>query len=241
MAIRPPTRIREVRTLIGVSAEELGEMVGMTQSGISRIENGRVSISLDVLYKIADALRVAPGDLLESQAASTTSYAPIRGDLRFFDSRSILHPPFLFVATPRKLDISTPADAFQLSDHQLLYAIARFPRPDDHGHRFIIRYLNDDYGEVLSLRRYEASGDPGASREVNDPMDRLKRALLDGGTSDAKPTVRDRQSPVERLSSAVKTLRGFSTDMGPPPSRWLPAGADSISEVWKVVGEFRQE
>lgn len=45
--------------------ESLAESIGADRSTIAKIENATVGISLDMLFKIADALEVAPSKLLE--------------------------------------------------------------------------------------------------------------------------------------------------------------------------------
>ena len=63
----PQVKIRLVdqRKAAGLSQEQLAEMVGMAQAGISRIETGKTStISLDVLDRLCRALKCEPGDIL---------------------------------------------------------------------------------------------------------------------------------------------------------------------------------
>ena len=63
----PQVKIRLVdqRKAAGLSQEQLAEMVGMAQAGISRIETGKTSaISLDVLDRLCRALKCQPGDIL---------------------------------------------------------------------------------------------------------------------------------------------------------------------------------
>lgn len=49
-------RLRELREAHGLTATQLGEMCGLTQSTISKVENGKWSVSLDILSKICEAL-----------------------------------------------------------------------------------------------------------------------------------------------------------------------------------------
>lgn len=49
-------RIKELRTLKGMTTIQLAEMTGLKQQNISRIERGMYSTGIDILRKIADAL-----------------------------------------------------------------------------------------------------------------------------------------------------------------------------------------
>jgi transcriptional regulator with XRE-family HTH domain len=52
------SKIQELRVLRGLSVRQLAEMSGVIYSNISKIENGRYNVSVDILGKIADALGV---------------------------------------------------------------------------------------------------------------------------------------------------------------------------------------
>ena len=56
-------RIRQLRTERGWTQRELATRIGFDLT-ISAIERGRVSIRIDTLQRIADALEVAPRELL---------------------------------------------------------------------------------------------------------------------------------------------------------------------------------
>ena len=56
-------RIRAVREEQGLSQSQLALMIGSSKSQIWRIESGRVSVVLDDLGRIADALDVQVRDL----------------------------------------------------------------------------------------------------------------------------------------------------------------------------------
>ena len=49
-------RIKEIRVDRGIDARDLSRFVGIDASNLSRIENGRYSVGLDILAKIATAL-----------------------------------------------------------------------------------------------------------------------------------------------------------------------------------------
>jgi len=61
-------RIRERRTALGISQAELAEAAGYSQKGmISRVEQGKVNITMDKVIKIADYLHVSVPDLLRDE------------------------------------------------------------------------------------------------------------------------------------------------------------------------------
>ncbi|GBQ26019.1 putative transcriptional regulator [Gluconacetobacter sacchari DSM 12717] len=56
--------LRRIRHDRDLTQEELAEMAGLSARYIGSIERARVSASVTILGRIADALAVAPGDLL---------------------------------------------------------------------------------------------------------------------------------------------------------------------------------
>jgi quercetin dioxygenase-like cupin family protein/DNA-binding Xre family transcriptional regulator len=61
------TRLRSLRTTLGLSLEELSARSNLSASTISRIETGKRTISLDVLLPLAAALNVDLDTLLDVQ------------------------------------------------------------------------------------------------------------------------------------------------------------------------------
>jgi quercetin dioxygenase-like cupin family protein/DNA-binding XRE family transcriptional regulator len=59
------TRLRSLRTTLGLSLDELAQRAGLGASTISRIETGKRTISLDVLLPLAAALQVDLDALLD--------------------------------------------------------------------------------------------------------------------------------------------------------------------------------
>ena len=55
-------KIRQVATSKGVSAQKLGELIGRSRQGIYDIYNSRISISVDILIKIAEVLVEMPAN-----------------------------------------------------------------------------------------------------------------------------------------------------------------------------------
>lgn len=59
-------RLRELREAKGLSQEALGEAAGVRQATISELESGRKQrLDFGILERLADALGVEPGELLE--------------------------------------------------------------------------------------------------------------------------------------------------------------------------------
>lgn len=61
MSISPATRIKELRTLFGMSQEELGRRVGVQRAAINKYEMGSVTnIPITTIEKIASVFDVSP-------------------------------------------------------------------------------------------------------------------------------------------------------------------------------------
>ena len=60
------TRLRSLRTTLGLSLDDLGARTNLSPSTISRIETGKRSISLDVLLPLAAGLQVSLEALLDA-------------------------------------------------------------------------------------------------------------------------------------------------------------------------------
>lgn len=58
-------RIRELREAAGLSQAQLAERAGVRQATVSELETGKSRRLLDVIDKLARALRVEPGELLQ--------------------------------------------------------------------------------------------------------------------------------------------------------------------------------
>ncbi len=61
------TRLRSLRTTLGLSLDEVAARTNLSPSTISRIETGKRTISLDVLVPLAGALHVDLDALLDVQ------------------------------------------------------------------------------------------------------------------------------------------------------------------------------
>lgn len=65
-------RIRHARQMRGLSLEELGESVGLTQGYLSKIENDRAVPTISTLHKIVQALDININSLLTDVSGSDT-------------------------------------------------------------------------------------------------------------------------------------------------------------------------
>lgn len=61
-------RIKALRKRQGWSQEQLAERVGISTQYVSNIERGKENPTLDLLLRLAEALRVAPVDLFNFEA-----------------------------------------------------------------------------------------------------------------------------------------------------------------------------
>jgi transcriptional regulator with XRE-family HTH domain len=59
-------RVAERRAELGMTQQQLAEALRVTQPKISAIEAGAAGLSLDRLYKLAEALSCTPADLTAS-------------------------------------------------------------------------------------------------------------------------------------------------------------------------------
>lgn len=66
-------RIREERTLRGLSIEKLAELAEITPSFLGLIERGERKLSVHTLDKITRALQVQPNELMQAQNKKSSS------------------------------------------------------------------------------------------------------------------------------------------------------------------------
>jgi transcriptional regulator with XRE-family HTH domain len=67
------SRIREIRTKMRMTEDELGRTIGKSSNYVSQIEAGLIVPSLEQLEKLADALRVGGSELFQVQEAEPIS------------------------------------------------------------------------------------------------------------------------------------------------------------------------
>ena len=66
----PPNQITAVRKRAGLKIDELAEKTGLSTTYISRMERGERNVSLKNLQKIAEALGVAPSELIDQKSVT---------------------------------------------------------------------------------------------------------------------------------------------------------------------------
>ena len=77
------SRIREAREDRGLNLHELARLSGISAPALSLIETGKRDLRVTSLCRIADALRIAAGDLVEDRPAAPAHVARRKGyDLR---------------------------------------------------------------------------------------------------------------------------------------------------------------
>lgn len=102
-------RIREIRLARGITQRELGRRSGLAVPFISRVENDRTEPSVRTLERVALALDVALGDLIEAPATGVRSVCPVSRSGRCI-AETILRPgPRTPIAgeqyTPRQIQL----------------------------------------------------------------------------------------------------------------------------------------
>lgn len=95
MTISPGTRIKELRTLAGMSQEELGRRVGVQRAAINKYEKGSVTnIPIATIERIASTFDVSPTYILgwngdEQGNPLSAEVKVIQGINKFFGKDSV--------------------------------------------------------------------------------------------------------------------------------------------------------
>jgi transcriptional regulator with XRE-family HTH domain len=75
------SRLKQIRTRLGMSQKELAEKVDLTPSFISQLENNQISPSLNSFMQICNAINVSPVDLLENKPVKDTRWLIRKKDI----------------------------------------------------------------------------------------------------------------------------------------------------------------
>lgn len=94
MTIAPGTRIKELRTLSGMSQEELGRRIGVQRAAVNKYEKGSVTnIPIAAVEKIANVFEVSPSYILGWEEVKSNELAlevrVIQGVQHFFGKDSV--------------------------------------------------------------------------------------------------------------------------------------------------------
>jgi transcriptional regulator with XRE-family HTH domain len=68
-----PNRIRELRERLGLTQQELADLMGVNKKDVSRYETGFSTLNIEWMQRFAKALRVHPQDLLNFVAMSANA------------------------------------------------------------------------------------------------------------------------------------------------------------------------
>ena len=79
-------RVKELRKKRGLTQDELGSMVGLHRSCVSRLEKGALNVTIDTLIALADAYGLTLSELLaevdDAGGSGTLSPLPLAFSLR---------------------------------------------------------------------------------------------------------------------------------------------------------------
>lgn len=119
-------RIARARERAGLSQEAVAELVGLTQSAISRIEAGERSVESLELARVAKALRISVLDLLEER--------PLMEELRVAARAEATESAGLDLALNRVVDLVRLEQLVKDADeYEATKPLAEIPRPDEQG------------------------------------------------------------------------------------------------------------
>lgn len=108
-------RIKKHRNEKGISTYELSKLTGISQSAISKLENGKRKVDFDTLDKIADALGVYLGRLTGESASSIIEDRINELDMTLAELSKKSKVPFYWL---ENLDTFTPGE---LGDYEIGY------------------------------------------------------------------------------------------------------------------------
>lgn len=118
------TRLRSLRTTMGLSLDELAARTQLSASTISRVETGRRSISLDVLVPLAKGLQVDLDSLLDAGDATDVVLrpAPSRHDGR--TTWMLTRPTSDILAMKVRMEPAAPAEPRVHPGHDWFFVLS---------------------------------------------------------------------------------------------------------------------
>ncbi len=81
-------RVREVRTRLGLTQQELGRRAGMHPAYVGGVERGERNITLEAVERLARALAVAPADLMLEEPLAGPSATATEARIRALAARA---------------------------------------------------------------------------------------------------------------------------------------------------------
>jgi len=139
-------RIGQCRTRMGLSTMELARRIGKSQATISRIENGKQNVTLELLATIARTLRIHPFALLSDMPLRHSVLLPpaaVRSD----SPMRILARTLQAARLHTRVDLSTAAGHLGLGVDELEAIEMGYALPDTE----TLELMADLYGAELAL------------------------------------------------------------------------------------------
>lgn len=102
------SRLRSLRTALGLSLEELGDRAGLSPSTISRVETGKRTISLDILLTLARALGADLESLLDTGTNSDVVIRPMPNNNGAFTTWTLSQPTSKSIVMKMRIEAGTP-------------------------------------------------------------------------------------------------------------------------------------
>jgi transcriptional regulator with XRE-family HTH domain len=119
------TRLRSLRTTLGLSLDELAARTNLSPSTISRVETGKRSISLDVLLPLATALQVDLDALLDVHSDDDVVIRPVPSQSGERTTWMLSRPTMATVAIKLRIEPTRAAPEQRVHPgHDWLFVIA---------------------------------------------------------------------------------------------------------------------
>jgi repressor LexA len=172
-----PNNIRKLRDTVGLSQDALAAKIGEDATGatISRLESGRMHLTLDWMVRIAEALEVTPYDLIPA-GADPVRFVPVIGQISAGNWREAIAEPIGMVpipseaAGPKAFALKPLGDSMNLVVSEEGYAVV-----DPDQRELIARKVyafRNEHGET-TIKRYAESPprlEPCSSNDEHKPM-----------------------------------------------------------------------
>jgi len=84
-------RLAELRSIKGVSAREMSLSVGYSENYINKIENGKISPSMDAFFNICEYLGISPNEFFDTKNNDPLMVTEHIADYKRLDRNSQAH------------------------------------------------------------------------------------------------------------------------------------------------------